>query len=332
MAFSLWSYPNQKYFKVVEGDLVQHDRVDLEKMGHAFVVSTAQHQAPVYAINIESTRVLENAAEFLENAHFNRLGLASNGAVDYQTLVREAINEIKTGGDLQKVVLSRFQDLPTTLPEIGFLDNLRKKYPTAFIALFSDEQLGTWITASPELFLKRSGTQLQSFSLAGTKFSSDSDLGIKEHEEQHFVTNYIKQTFEAAGLSVRVNGGIEHKAGALVHLLNVVEGSMASQTADVDGLISQLHPTPAVCGLPLALGIEFLKKEQYDRQLYTGFLGEVESPTSFELYVNLRSAQLTRDGLRFYAGAGITADSDPEKEFDETQAKMDVLKSVLLSH
>lgn len=331
MAFSLWSYPNQKYFKVVEGDLVRHDRVDLEKMGHAFVVSTAQHQAPVYAINIESTRVLENAAEFLENAHFNRLGLASNGAVDYQALVRDAISEIKTGGDLQKVVLSRFQDLPTTLPEIGFLDNLRKKYPTAFIALFSDEQLGTWITASPELFLKRSGTQLQSFSLAGTKFSSDSDLGVKEHQEQHFVTNYIKQAFEAAGLSVRVNGGIEHKAGALVHLLNVVEGSMASQTADVDGLIRQLHPTPAVCGLPLASGIEFLKKEQYDRQLYTGFLGEVESPTSFELYVNLRSAQLTRDGFRFYAGAGITADSDPEKEFDETQAKMDVLKSVLLS-
>ena len=331
MAFSLWSYPNQKHFKVVEGEFILHDRIDLNKIGHAFITSKAGHKSPVFVLPIESTTELVTTSEFLSGANMSLHQSITTSDVDYKELVSDAVKKISGNTDLKKVVLSRIQDVLAPKPGFTVLDDLRKKYPTAFIALFSDETLGTWVTASPELFLERTGEKLRSFSLAGTKFSNDTDLGEKEHQEQHFVTDYIKRVFSETGLSTTVNQGVEYSAGSLVHLLNVVEGVTESSNEKANELIEKLHPTPAVCGLPLEDATNFLVKEGYDRQFYTGFLGEVQSPKSFELYVNLRSAQIMERSIRFYAGAGITSDSDPDKEYEETQAKMDVLKSVLLS-
>lgn len=333
MAFSLWSYPGQEHFKLAEGNLQCHSAFDLSSLAQSFVISTSAHHGNVYTLPTQKSAVLKDTSPFLERQGFAFPTLSNNGAVGYQGLVTEAVEAIQASEHFDKVVLSRFHDVPVSALNSQWLNDLRKAYPTAFIAMFSDTELGTWITASPELFLKKMGGSLQSFSLAGTKFSDDTDLGEKEQQEQHFVTDYIQQVFEASGLQVTVNRGINHRAGQLIHLLNVIEGRFISGYSHhaINQLVEKLHPTPAVCGLPLHEALQFLKKEGYDRQLYTGFLGEVESIESFELYVNLRCAQWAGDRMRFYAGAGITKDSNPEQEFLETKAKMEVLKSVLLS-
>ena len=112
-----------------------------------------------------------------------------------------------------------------------------------------------------------------------------------------------------------------------------------------------MHPTPAVCGLPKGSAKQFiLKHEAYNREFYTGFLGELNCETtiaprsgrrnienrayaitrnSTQLYVNLRCMQLKNQQAIIYVGGGITESSNAESEWEETVSKSLVIKSVL---
>ena len=81
---------------------------------------------------------------------------------------------------------------------------------------------------------------------------------------------------------------------------------------------------PAVCGQPRGAARDYiLGHENFDREYYCGFLGEVgrTGPGSFRLFVNLRCLQLRENSAYIYTGGGITADSDPAAEWDEIQHK-----------
>ncbi len=91
-----------------------------------------------------------------------------------------------------------------------------------------------------------------------------------------------------------------------------------------------MHPTPAVCGIPLDSAKQFIKQtEGYDRKYYTGFLGPCNVNGKTNLFVNLRCAELFANNINLYIGGGITKDSIPEKEWEETELKSKTLLSVL---
>jgi isochorismate synthase len=95
-------------------------------------------------------------------------------------------------------------------------------------------------------------------------------------------------------------------------------------------MLQLLHPTSAVCGMPLETAVDFLKKnEAYDRQFYAGFLGPVNVNEDINIFVNLRCLQLTETHAILYAGAGITVDSIPEQEWQETEMKLNTLLNVI---
>ena len=95
-------------------------------------------------------------------------------------------------------------------------------------------------------------------------------------------------------------------------------------------MLTLLHPTSAVCGMPIEQAKEWIAHaENYDRELYSGFLGPVNFENTTDLFVNLRCAKISEQQIRFYAGAGITEDSDPQKEYEETELKINVLRSIL---
>jgi isochorismate synthase len=95
-------------------------------------------------------------------------------------------------------------------------------------------------------------------------------------------------------------------------------------------MLKLLHPTSAVCGMPLESAFQFLvENEGYDREFYAGYLGPVNFQNQSNLYVNLRCLQLFDTEATVYAGAGITQDSDPQKEWEETELKMKTLLEVL---
>jgi isochorismate synthase len=97
-------------------------------------------------------------------------------------------------------------------------------------------------------------------------------------------------------------------------------------------MLQLLHPTSAVCGMPLDTSLEFLSRnEKYDRQFYAGYLGPVNFNNDTNIFVNLRCAQLLENKAVLYSGAGVTIDSTPEQEWAETEMKMNTLLNIIVN-
>jgi isochorismate synthase len=95
-------------------------------------------------------------------------------------------------------------------------------------------------------------------------------------------------------------------------------------------MLHLLHPTSAVCGQPKAAALEFLNEhENYDRKYYSGYLGPVNVNAETAIFVNLRCLELQKNEAILYAGAGVTQDSDPSKEWLETELKMQTVAKAL---
>ena len=88
-------------------------------------------------------------------------------------------------------------------------------------------------------------------------------------------------------------------------------------------LISFLHPTPAVGGVPSEPALTFLREhEGFDRGWYAGPIGWLDAERNGEFMVALRSGVIQGREAALFAGCGLVADSDSEKEYQETQLKL----------
>jgi len=97
-------------------------------------------------------------------------------------------------------------------------------------------------------------------------------------------------------------------------------------------LLCKLHPTPSVGGLPIKKALDFIvQNEKHNRAYYAGFLGPINISKKSAIFVNLRCLQLIENEFVLYSGAGITASSVAEKEWEETENKMLTLMNVINS-
>ena len=158
----------------------------------------------------------------------------------------------------------------------------------------------------------------------------------KEKVEQQLVTDYIVDIISNSVSKVQTSIPETIKAGNLLHLKTVIQGTFDKNT-NLNDLVVLLHPTPAVGGFPKLNAINFINEnEGYNREYYSGYLGEINynDNSVTDLYVNLRCMQIQKNNDNFQAhlfvGCGITKDSIPEKEWFETVNKAMTLKNVLL--
>lgn len=243
----------------------------------------------------------------------------------FLTWVAKAIDAIKAGR-FQKIVAARVLAIanPPADPLSHFWA-LCEKYPDAFCYLWYSPSSGTWLGASPELLLERKEDKMRTMALAGTRTGFGEPFGPKEEEEQGLVLKYLEQVLTPWVNKVKVVKQTRVRSGHLQHLKNEVQGILKNEQADLGVLIGQIHPTPAVAGLPKEAAMEFIKREEgMDRSYYSGYLGTV-SNRHCQLFVNLRCMQIFPDTCFVYAGAGLTAASDPEKEWMETEEKTKVV-------
>ncbi|OYX21747.1 MAG: isochorismate synthase, partial [Algoriphagus sp. 32-45-6] len=97
-------------------------------------------------------------------------------------------------------------------------------------------------------------------------------------------------------------------------------------------MLDLLHPTSAVCGMPRKEAHDFLQEnEHFDRSFFAGFLGPVNIESATSIYVNLRTANFQENEVILFAGAGVTEDSDPEKEWEETEMKCEIIGKFIKS-
>ena len=268
-------------------------------------------------------------------------------------LIKKGVEVINNTG-LKKVVLSRQEtvNLSSANPIIIF-KNLLDAYSSAFVYCWYHPKVGLWLGATPETLIKIEGNRFSIMALAGTQdYNGSLDVvwQIKEQQEQQFVTDFIIENLKPSVKNFKISDVETVKAGNLVHLKTMISAQLKPKIS-LKQVIEALHPTPAVCGLPKQFAKAFiLEHENYNREFYTGFLGELNCDTiiaprsgkrnienrayavkrkSTQLYVNLRCMQLKNNNAIIYIGGGITESSSSENEWEETVSKSQVIKSIL---
>lgn len=239
-------------------------------------------------------------------------------------------------GDFEKVVPARIKTVALRGDQTpgAIFSRLTATYKSAFKSIISHPEYGTWLGASPELFGHWTDEkEFNTISLAGTqRIGNEAEVvwNDKELEEQGIVTRFIIDQAHALGLPlVEMNGPNTVKAGRLNHLKTNLKFRLHEGQKVMD-ILHQLHPTPAVCGLPRNAADKFIKRnEPFDRGLYAGFLGPVNFNNSSDIYVNLRCLKLNTETAYLFAGAGMTRLSSPEKEWKETEYKCETINRVL---
>lgn len=228
---------------------------------------------------------------------------------------------------LRKVVLSRVAPAPLPANELPdrFIERL-EELPNAFVAMAFTPEHGLWIGASPERLVHAEEGHVIVDALAGTMPADNvpeqaGAWGAKELEEQEMVAQHVMRTFIGAGLVNIVSKGPQVLvAGPVAHLHTSVEGDLGERL--LSELVLALHPTPAVGGAPTSEARHFIREhEGHDRQLYSGFWGPWSADGITDLYVNLRCLRVSGDEAKAFVGAGITAGSEAEREWDETERK-----------
>lgn len=281
-------------------------------------------------------------------------------ATGYRQAVAEAVDRMGCGTGIDKIVLAHDLIATTSEPlDTRFLlRNLAERYPSCWT--FEVDGLAG---ATPELLLERTGGQVRSLVLAGTiwpregrtadELASDLLASSKERSEHAYAAESMANTLrpfcdrmtvpdEPAVLRLR---NVMHLASDMWGLLDADRGG--SGTASLLRMSAAVHPTAAVGGTPTVEAVEMISQlERMDRGRYAGPVGWIDGEGNGELGLALRCAQIqpshphgpgapqespSEHGsrVRLFAGCGIVADSDPNSEVAEAEAKFLPIREAL---
>ncbi len=255
----------------------------------------------------------------------------------YGSVVGKALKHIRSG-DFDKVVLAARKEisLPAAFDIVEMFLSMAGEYKNAFVSMVSLPGIGTWTGSSPELLVTLNKNTLKTVALAGTKRyrsnGSEEKWTNKEYTEQEFVTCYIEDAFQQSGLeNYTVSPPQTAVAGNIMHLSSGFTASVnKNDLPKCAELLNRIHPTPAICGIPVKPAYEFITRhEKFSREFYAGYLGPVNIENPVELFVNLRCMKIVGGSTVLYSGAGITSDSVPGKESEEIQLKFRTIENVL---
>lgn len=305
---------------------------DLSEKGFVF----ADFSGKLQIVFLESSCEIASEALNFANADFNKIvpETSEEGKMAFEKLVEKGIADINDGA-FKKVVLSRKETVENT--EFQFLKTFEKMlatYSTAFRYCWFHPEIGMWMGATPEQLLKIEHSAFKTVALAGTQkwqLENEAIWEEKEKQEQQYVTDFIIMNLEPEAISIEKSQPYSFQAGSLIHLKTDISGVLKADF-NLQKIIKNLHPTPAVCGLPKESSLHFImENEGYDRKFYAGFLGEINSDRQGDsnLYVNLRCMEIAENQINIYVGCGITKDSNPEKEYIETANKAMTMKQIL---
>ncbi len=247
---------------------------------------------------------------------------------DYLKDAKALIQELRTK-KMAKVILSRVKKV--NLEEVNqdvVFHRLLDKYPEAFVYSIKSKIVGNWIGATPERLIDYKNGIGKTVSLAGTKLSSDdNEWGEKERLEQLYVTDFVEDKLINFAKDIERGEIKDRIAGPVKHL--ITEFNFEIDSSRVLDLVLDLHPTPAISGMPRLESMQLIKNiERHQRRLYAGIIGLIQE-TEINLFVNLRSCQIIDANAYLYVGGGFTIDSIPELEWDETENKALTIINVL---
>lgn len=234
-------------------------------------------------------------------------------------------------GDVDKVVLARSAQSEPIDSFGKMFVRACQSYPRLFVYLFFTPVTGIWSGCSPEVLLTGRSGNWSTMAIAGTQlYSEKAEWDEKNRDEQHIVESYICSVLGELGADIVTNGPYTQRAGDLMHLRTDISFSLP-HTIGIGKILSALHPTPAVCGRPTpSAKAIIMNNESTMRHYYSGIVGWIDGDDLSQLYVNLRCMMSSGNEVTMYAGGGIMSTSDGEKEWQETEYKLNTMRKVLL--
>jgi isochorismate synthase len=254
---------------------------------------------------------------------------------NYQTAFARFIEALHDNR-FDKLVLSRRHieaRTPDFSPATAFLKAC-DRYPNAFTYLCHTPLSGTWMGSTPEMILKGKSPHYQTVALAGTRKAKTDGITAtrwdsKNRNEQQLVADYLRKVLSNCADEWTDERTETLTAGNVVHLKTGFRFDYSTQEK-LGNLLQQLHPTPAVCGLPKTEAYRFIvDNEGYDREYYAGFTGFISPDKQTDLYVNLRCMKIEDERLNLYAGGGLLSSSNRETEWKETEEKLKTMRGIL---
>ncbi|NHN49668.1 isochorismate synthase [Halostella sp. JP-L12] len=253
---------------------------------------------------------------------------------EWRDQVDDALERI-AGGDLQKVVLAQALgvSLESPLSTPDALARLRSTYPDCYRFLVDPGDGGrSFFGATPERLVSLSGRELETEALAGSTGRGDTpeedewlarDLleSEKDVHEHQLVVEAIREQLSPYAASIRTGQRTIRKLDSVQHLRTPLSAELVDVEHVLD-LVEALHPTPAVGGLPPDLAWRTIREtETFDRGWYAAPVGWFDAAGNGTFAVAIRSAVASGTDATLFAGAGIVADSDADREWDEVQLK-----------
>ncbi len=263
-------------------------------------------------------------------------------AVSYGRLVEKAKAYIAQGdiyqANLAQKFTARWEGDPLSL--YGLLGAVN---PGPFMGLFKTP-LFTLVSSSPERLLRGRGTLLETRPIAGTRprgLSPEEDVRLKQELQTHpkelaehlmlvdLMRNDLGRVARYGTVEVKDYARVESYA-KVHHLVSTVE-AQTREKVKFSETFRSIFPGGTITGCPKIRCMQIIDElEKTPRHFYTGSLGYLAPGPVFDFNILIRSFTLWPEGdLEFFAGAGIVADSDPEREYLETLHKVEALAQAL---
>ncbi|MDG2307143.1 MAG: isochorismate synthase [Candidatus Binatia bacterium] len=269
-------------------------------------------------------------------AHYQMEALGS--VAHWKAAVEATLADI-AAGRLSKLVLARAARITADVPWRRFriARRLRAAHPgaTVFAVTFGTRTL---VGATPERLARLDDRRLTTAAVAGTAppapIGGEEDRAFladqKERREHAVVVDELQRRLAPLTTDLVVpEAPAILTTPALRHLHTPISAELRAGRGLLD-VCGELHPSPAVCGLPVDFAKEALReREQIDRGWYAGGIGWLDEGDG-EVVVPLRAALLDGRVATLYAGAGIVEGSRWEAELEETRLKMRVMQAALL--
>lgn len=261
---------------------------------------------------------------------------------EWRVMITEATRRIHAN-DLRKVVLSRISDLEfdAAVDPLQVVANLSARYPDCYRFLLEVEPGYAFFGATPELLAEVHASNLHTMALAGSRgrgSTPEEDAARaqemfdspKERHEHALVVEAVRERVRPYAKTLDIPEVPEIlRLQNIQHLYTPVRAELETHF-DVLDLVGELHPTPALGGYPRRAALEAIEQlERHERGWYAAPVGWVDANGDGVFGVAIRSAVCAGNRARLYAGVGIVAESDPDREWDETNLKFKPLLSAL---
>ena len=249
---------------------------------------------------------------------------------EFETMVSESKKYIRAGDIIQVVGSQRFER-EFTLPPLELYRALRTVNPSPYMFLYETNDFAL-VGASPEVHVKLTGELVEVRPIAGTRPRGKTDcedsafeqeiLSDEKEKAEHLMLvdlarNDIGRVCQYGSVKVPEFMVVERYSDVM-HLVSQVEGILSPDYNAFD-LIRATFPAGTVSGAPKVRAMQIIEEmEGEQRGPYAGVLGYFSYDGNLDTCIAIRTALLQNDKIYIQSGAGLVADSQPEKEYEET--------------